>query len=235
MWSSVLSLRNISVATMYSSWLITRDPTVLCCANLGSLTIALDAIGHYAVRRIKSMNLDVYNKQVMIMAVETVPRMASICWYKLCAAGISQFSMINSWMWYAHGFANAAFWIDVGYCSVILWSVCISELIRAQAQPHLTRAFDVFSGAIIQLVQAIQAIQANVPPVTNRVVDQNTSVLTAEEAAQQDDICAICHDSLAPRRILTCNHVFHAGCLEEWATHHSGTCPTCRARIDITE
>lgn len=46
--------------------------------------------------------------------------------------------------------------------------------------------------------------------------------------------CAICLEPLRPGQLCsevpTCRHVFHSGCLGEWA-RSNGSCPLCRAKI----
>lgn len=43
--------------------------------------------------------------------------------------------------------------------------------------------------------------------------------------------CAICHDAFReqqPVRMLRCNHIFHAPCVDRWLTQQRSTCPLCR-------
>jgi len=48
-------------------------------------------------------------------------------------------------------------------------------------------------------------------------------------------ICSICLDEFEEEQnviILSCKHIFHSNCIEEWLLKYGKTCPTCRKKID---
>lgn len=48
------------------------------------------------------------------------------------------------------------------------------------------------------------------------------------------DSCNICLESINNKRLhreLTCNHVFHPECVDEWLLKCNSTCPTCKANV----
>ncbi|KAL4205443.1 hypothetical protein AMTRI_Chr01g137330 [Amborella trichopoda] len=47
--------------------------------------------------------------------------------------------------------------------------------------------------------------------------------------------CAICMERFREREEvwwLSCRHLFHVACLQEWVALLHGTCPVCRCRVD---
>lgn len=44
------------------------------------------------------------------------------------------------------------------------------------------------------------------------------------------DICGICRDTLVAKKVLRCNHVFHAECIDMWA-EKCNQCPYCRQPV----
>ncbi|KAK9103124.1 hypothetical protein Sjap_020378 [Stephania japonica] len=54
---------------------------------------------------------------------------------------------------------------------------------------------------------------------------------TVEELQAYDDECAICREPMAKAKKLSCNHLFHLGCLRSWLDQGLSeiyACPTCR-------
>jgi hypothetical protein len=53
----------------------------------------------------------------------------------------------------------------------------------------------------------------------------------------QEDICAICRDTLAHPRIvsLECQHKFHTNCIKGWYIRDHKTCPVCRDPYQLEE
>ncbi|KAA8916692.1 hypothetical protein TRICI_001150 [Trichomonascus ciferrii] len=52
------------------------------------------------------------------------------------------------------------------------------------------------------------------------------------DPADRDDTCAICIEDMEdpdPTRILGCNHIFHAECIDTWLTVRRACCPLCKA------
>lgn len=47
------------------------------------------------------------------------------------------------------------------------------------------------------------------------------------------DMCVVCHGEFENRAItrLSCRHLFHTICLEEWNIHGRNSCPTCNADL----
>lgn len=48
------------------------------------------------------------------------------------------------------------------------------------------------------------------------------------------DSCNICLESINNKKLhreLTCNHVFHPECVDEWLLKCNSTCPTCKAKV----
>ncbi|XP_065181369.1 E3 ubiquitin-protein ligase synoviolin B-like isoform X2 [Sycon ciliatum] len=53
---------------------------------------------------------------------------------------------------------------------------------------------------------------------------------TAEQLANQDNVCIVCRDEMQPNatcKVLPCSHIFHVACLRRWFQRQQ-TCPTCR-------
>lgn len=62
--------------------------------------------------------------------------------------------------------------------------------------------------------------------------DQINTILPPELLPSPGDSCAICIDILEEEdeiRGLSCDHVFHAGCLDPWLTSRRACCPLCKA------
>lgn len=52
------------------------------------------------------------------------------------------------------------------------------------------------------------------------------------DPADRDDMCAICIENMEdpdPTRLLCCNHIFHAECIDTWLTVRRACCPLCKA------
>ncbi|KAA8916693.1 hypothetical protein TRICI_001151 [Trichomonascus ciferrii] len=52
------------------------------------------------------------------------------------------------------------------------------------------------------------------------------------EPTERDDTCAVCLEDMAdpdPVRLLACNHIFHAECIDIWITVRRSCCPLCKA------
>lgn len=47
-------------------------------------------------------------------------------------------------------------------------------------------------------------------------------------------VCCVCMSDADPAtdRILSCGHLFHASCVQEWFTHNA-SCPTCRVKQTV--
>ncbi|CAD6247927.1 unnamed protein product [Miscanthus lutarioriparius] len=59
----------------------------------------------------------------------------------------------------------------------------------------------------------------------------------ADGEEEREVECAVClgvmADGDAARRLPSCMHVFHRGCVDVWLRERS-TCPVCRAEVDVT-
>ena len=69
----------------------------------------------------------------------------------------------------------------------------------------------------------------------NSLVEGSTLMTPTQEMIEDENqVCAICHGSYTDndilRKINTCEHVFHARCVERWFTTHD-SCPVCRGRL----
>ena len=62
----------------------------------------------------------------------------------------------------------------------------------------------------------------------------NTELILPDERILAGDSCPICHNNFEDgeiiRRINSCHHYFHAGCIERWLTTND-TCPVCRGHL----
>ncbi len=60
------------------------------------------------------------------------------------------------------------------------------------------------------------------------------SVISNENVNNPDNTCAICHNTYQAndiiRKINTCEHYFHASCVEQWFQNHE-SCPICRGSL----
>lgn len=57
------------------------------------------------------------------------------------------------------------------------------------------------------------------------------SIATQDEIDRNDDVCAYCWENMEhARKLLKCNHLFHALCLTQWL-NVDWSCPTCRGEL----
>jgi hypothetical protein len=62
--------------------------------------------------------------------------------------------------------------------------------------------------------------------------------ISHRSAVQPGTVCPICLDTLVDEddvRVLSCNHVFHAACLERWLTCRYARCPLCNRDYYVPE
>jgi len=77
------------------------------------------------------------------------------------------------------------------------------------------------------------ALQPVIVRPSAEVITRATEVLVAS-TLPEGTVCSICQDNLlatdSARRIRSCNHVYHQGCIDEWF-QRSVLCPSCRHDI----
>jgi hypothetical protein len=119
----------------------------------------------------------------------------------------------------------------------------------AYAAPPANRDLDLFTLAAI-LAQAPSqiwtlggagnaGIPQNLQPVIVRpsaeVIAQSTEIV-AGNTLSEGTICPICQDNIittdTARKIRSCNHVYHQGCIDQWF-ERSVLCPTCRRDVRV--
>lgn len=71
--------------------------------------------------------------------------------------------------------------------------------------------------------------QDNATQLEERRVDNS---IVPFEATERDNTCVICLEDMEdpdPVRLLSCNHAFHAECIDTWLTVRRSCCPLCKA------
>lgn len=72
-------------------------------------------------------------------------------------------------------------------------------------------------------------------PRTGSLTDiQSVDIVDITTEAFVEDCCAICLERFQEHqevRALTCDHVFHATCIDRWLLYHRKTCPLCKAEL----
>lgn len=88
--------------------------------------------------------------------------------------------------------------------------------------------------AIPIAISAMDTGNPNVPPSSNG----STIITTPEESQKikaEEDPCGIClfekdHEGKTEKVVTSCNHRFHASCIDQWLAEHS-SCPICRKTL----
>ena len=65
----------------------------------------------------------------------------------------------------------------------------------------------------------------------------DTAAQWASEAEEELERCLICLEEMQPKAVLcslTCEHTFHADCLDGWL-QRSSQCPTCRVQLCVLD
>jgi len=65
----------------------------------------------------------------------------------------------------------------------------------------------------------------------------DTAAQWASEAEEELERCLICLEEMKPKAVLcslTCEHTFHADCLDGWL-QRSSQCPTCRVQLCVLD
>lgn len=72
-------------------------------------------------------------------------------------------------------------------------------------------------------------------PRTGSLTDiRSVDIVDIPTEAFVEDCCAICLERFQEHqevRALTCDHVFHATCIDRWLLYHRKTCPLCKAEL----
>jgi hypothetical protein len=105
----------------------------------------------------------------------------------------------------------------------LMWLMPRRRTRRQQTDERTNLAPWIVGGAAALFV-AYKLLKTNPPPaqVSHFMDDPDTVTF-----------CAICQDEDDPindtnRRILPCEHTFHADCVNPWLKYHGNACPTCR-------
>lgn len=91
----------------------------------------------------------------------------------------------------------------------------------------------------VRLVSILSARQprvvaADILPETENIQDRNSTSRGSQRSSNGNPICTICLeeviDSDNNKKVLHCNHTFHANCINRWLRTRS-LCPVCRRRV----
>ena len=118
------------------------------------------------------------------------------------------------------------------YLNRTIWSPEIITLM--QASMDLTDPMAILMNALRQPSSQAADAAFMEPVVVRPTADQVSAATSIEIVDSEEEVCAICQDSLRPgaeaRSINVCDHRFHTGCIDQWFQQNV-RCPVCRHDI----